>query len=147
MVDRIGDIFLKKKLIISEQLEVALQEQTNTGEFLGEILIRLGYVDEENVLKALAEQFNTKFISIKNYVISPDIIRRVPQALVWEHRFMPLEFRAGVLMIAINNPLDVWPMSAIKDKLNLADVHFILAKKSDISEAIHKYYPLKREGG
>ena len=140
MTERIGDVLIRKVLITREQLEAALQEQVHTGEFLGEILMRMGYIKEEDLLSALAEQFNTRFVKLSSVRINPVVVKMVPKALVMEYKIMPIESRAGVMLIAMANPLDIWPTSVLQEKLSLQEVQFVLARKSDIEEQIKKYY-------
>lgn len=138
--ERIGQIFLRRKLINDEQLNRALQEQAHNGKFLGEILISHGAVTEEGLLETLAEQFNTRFVVLDQAQINPLIDRIVPKSLVYEYKFMPIEMRSAVLLMAVSNPLDMWPMSVVQEKMNLAEVQTVLATKSDIQKAIEKYY-------
>jgi len=140
MAERLGEIFLKKKVVSVEQLEIALQEQTRTGEFLGEILMRLGFAKEEDLLRALAEQFNTRFVDLSRIRINPLVLKLVPRGLAWEYKFLPIEVRNSVLLIAVSNPLDMWPMSVLQEKLDLAEVQTVLARKEDIMQGIQKYY-------
>ena len=140
MAERLGEIFLKKKLVNATQLEHALQEQTHTGEFLGEILMRLGYTKEEDLLKVLAEQFNTRYVTLDRIRVNPVVLKMVPKILALEYKFLPVEVRSGVLLIAVSNPLDMWPMSVLQEKLDLAEVQIVLAGKDDIFQAIQKYY-------
>lgn len=146
MAERLGEIFLKKKIVTSEQLETALQEQSYTGEFLGEILIRLGYAKEEDLLKVLAEQFNTRFVALDQVRVNSAVLKMVPKSLVWEYEFFPIEIRGGILLIAVSNPLDMWPMSVVQEKLNLSEVQIVLAKKTDILQAVEKHYGPKLAG-
>jgi hypothetical protein len=53
---RIGDLLNKAKLLTKEQLERALDEQKQSGGRLGEHLIRLGYVTEEDILDFVVER-------------------------------------------------------------------------------------------
>ena len=140
MALRIGELLLSKKLLTQEQLDKALIEQSRSGKFLGEIFIQMGFVREEDLLKALADQFETHFVALDSVQINPLIAKLVPHDLVIEHKVMPIEMRNGVLLIAVSNPLDMWPMSNLQKQLNLADVQIVLAKKADILQTIEKYY-------
>ncbi|MSR77431.1 MAG: hypothetical protein EXS63_04310 [Candidatus Omnitrophica bacterium] len=139
-MERVGEIFLRKKIVTHEQLEAALQDQVHTGEFLGEILIRMGYVKEEDLLRVLAEQFNTRFVELKDVRINPVVINMVPRNIVMEYKLIPIEMRSGLMLIAMSNPLDIWPTSVLQEKLNLDEVQFVLATKNDIMGHINKYY-------
>ena len=62
---RLGEILLKRNLLTQEQLEEALEAQKTKREYLGEILIRLGFVDEQDILVALVVQCNLPYIATK----------------------------------------------------------------------------------
>ncbi len=140
MALRIGELLVNKKLLTVDQLDAALSEQSRSGKFLGEILVQMGMVHEEDLLKVLAEQFNTHFVKLSEVQINPVVVKMVPVDLVAEHHFMPVEMRSGIMLIAVSNPLDMWPMSALQKKLNLSDVQIVLAQKKDILNCIRKYY-------
>ena len=53
----IGALFVEKRLITQEQLEIALEEQRRTGERLGEILVERFGVSRLDLADALAEQW------------------------------------------------------------------------------------------
>lgn len=53
---RIGDLLIKKDLITHDQIEEALEVQRKQGGFLGQILIDLGYITENDVIRALTVQ-------------------------------------------------------------------------------------------
>ena len=91
-------------------------------------------------MAVLAEQFNTRFVELDNVQINSQITKMVPHNLVAEYRFMPIEMRNAVILIAISNPLDMWPMSVLQKQLRLSDVQIVLAKKKDIENYIRKYY-------
>ena len=55
---------------------------------------------------------------------------------------MPIEMRNAVILIAVSNPLDMWPMSVLEKKLVLSNVQTVLATKKDIENFIKKYFPL-----
>lgn len=140
MDNRVGDIFLKKKIINDAQLEQALQEQVHTGEFLGEILIRKGYAQEVDVLKVLAEQAKTRFVDLTEVRINPNVRKLVPRNLVHEHQIMPIDIRGEVLLVAMHNPLDIWPLSQLQEQMSISEVQFVLARKEDIRNHIEQYF-------
>lgn len=137
---RIGEILIEKKLINADQLQHALEKQMQSGHFLGAILVDLGYVSEDDLLRILAEQFNTRFVSLEHVRVNPSVIRMVSKSLCEEYTFLPIDMRSNVLLIAVANPLDMWPMSVLQDRFNLSEVQIVLAKKDDIKTAIRKIY-------
>jgi type IV pilus assembly protein PilB len=140
MTERLGDILVRRKILDSAQLQACLEEQNRTNKFLGEILVQRQFVTERQLLEILAEQFQTRFVSLADLKIGPVVINLVPKELVFEHKFMPLAMQSAVILIAVSNPLDMWPMSVLQSKLDLAEVRFVLAEKADIENAIKKHY-------
>ena len=70
----LGQLLVEKQIITSEQLDIALRKQKETGELLGAILLGLGFVDEEMVfLPALAGLH-----SFKEYAYCPRSHRADP---------------------------------------------------------------------
>ena len=51
---QLGSILLDKGFVTSEQLDRALAERVQGDELLGETLVRLGYVFEEDLARVLA---------------------------------------------------------------------------------------------
>ncbi len=71
MKNKLGQLLIKSNIITAEQLESALAQQKN-NELLGETLMRLGYVNEEDIiLPFLAEQIGVDYVSLKKVLINP----------------------------------------------------------------------------
>ena len=92
------------------------------------------------MLKVLADQFQTRYLVREEMNADPEAVNAVPRPLAVEHRIMPLEMRAGILVIALSNPLDTWSVQVLQDRLRLQEVEFVIAKQEDILSSIHKYY-------
>ena len=58
--ERIGDLLLREGLISREQLEKALQEQKASGTRVGYNLVKLGFIQELELTKTLANGFTAK---------------------------------------------------------------------------------------
>ncbi len=56
MALRLGEILVEKKLVTADELNIAITEQQRTKEALGQILVRMGFVVERDMLLILAQQ-------------------------------------------------------------------------------------------
>ena len=90
---QIGQILTGHKVISLQQLETALEEQARTGEYLCKVLIRLGFVKEEDVLPVLAKQLDVEFVKLKQIEIGPEVIKIVPAKFVSHYKLMPVELK------------------------------------------------------
>ncbi|MFH1692577.1 MAG: ATPase, T2SS/T4P/T4SS family [Candidatus Omnitrophota bacterium] len=137
---KLGEILIKKGIVNQAQVDVAVREHEKTGEFLGKVMIRMGFISENQLLMTLAEQLSLQYLSsLKDKVIPSEVVKAVPARFVWHYKFMPLALKDGRLTIAISNPLDVWPTEDIKFHLGLS-VDVVLASESEIMNAIKAYY-------
>ncbi|MDD5128481.1 MAG: ATPase, T2SS/T4P/T4SS family [Candidatus Omnitrophica bacterium] len=142
MLIKIGQMLINKKLITSEQLEEALTEQTRTGELLGVILIKKGFLNQEDFLKVLSEQFNVPFIKLKETTIDPLAIKKVPAKFAWYYKVMPVKFVDNKLLIASSDPLR--SLDDLRIFLGY-DLKPALAEETEIMEAIKEHYGVGAE--
>ena len=141
----LGQLLIEKKIITPQQLETALKKQKETGELLGVILLGLGFVDEATVfLPILAGQFGVEYINLKDATIPPEVLKIVPAKIAIHYKTIPVDFKNGVVTLAMSKPRDVH----VLDEISLVVNQFataVLASEKDIMEAIRKYYGLGAE--
>ena len=70
MTMKIGEFLLDDSRITQEQLQNALEVQKKEPGKLGSILIRLGYVTEEDIAQALSKQFGYPSINLSKLIPS-----------------------------------------------------------------------------
>ncbi|MFH1317673.1 MAG: hypothetical protein ABIH71_01485, partial [Candidatus Omnitrophota bacterium] len=137
---KIGEILIKKGMISSEQLTIALEESKAKGEVIGKTLVRLKFITEDHLLEVLGQQLGLPFSpTLKNIEIKQDVIDAVPVKYVWHYKFMPLKVEGRVLTIAISDPLAIWSMEDLKLHLGY-DIERVLAVEKEILVAIRRYY-------
>lgn len=140
----IGQMLINKGLITSEQLEIGLREQKRHGGYIGENLIKRGFIKEEDFYPVLSEQLGIDFIRPNEIIVSPDVINAVPANYASHYKFIPIRLEGTVLTIGVTDPLDIQTMDDIKLVLG-RDIRPVLATKTDILESIKKYYGIGAE--
>ena len=60
---RLGDLLVQEQIISDDQLQLALQQQRQTGRKLGTTLIDLGFISEVQLLQFLARQLDVPFVN------------------------------------------------------------------------------------
>lgn len=63
---KLGEILIKEGLINNQQLQKAIDQQKSDKSRLGEILIRLGFITEEGLASALGQQLSIPYYSSDN---------------------------------------------------------------------------------
>lgn len=136
----LGDILLEKGHITKAQLEDAKRwQKTHPNEKISAILLSRGIITEECMLSAMAERFNTTYLNTELVVRRPEILKNVPEQIVKKHCIMPIDIKAGQIIIATHDPHDIGAFEDVKMVARM-DVGFVLAPKRIIESAIDKYY-------
>jgi len=101
---RIGDLLLQQGKITPLQLEFALQTQQVTGEYLGELLQRLGIVFDHDLAHLLAEHRDIPFINVDT-VLEPDaqVLNMFNQKVCLNHAFLPVRRGDNMLEVILGN--------------------------------------------
>lgn len=140
MPKRIGEILLDSKLINSEQLQAALDEQRITKEFIGNILVKRGYIKEETLLKTLSNQFDISYISIKNRYIDLALVRNFPHSLISKYKCFPIEQDTESVTVAVINPLDAVAIADIERTVTPLQLKVALTSRQDMADIIKRYH-------
>ena len=134
-----GQILIKRNLITQDQLKEALEVQKKEGGFVGEILVKSGYVTEKDIVVALIVQCGFPYIAVNKYEIDPKIIQLIPEETARKFHVIPLDRVGDVLSVVMANPLDMAMIEELENTTGCKIATFI-ATKAEIDEAIsHRY--------
>jgi type II secretory ATPase GspE/PulE/Tfp pilus assembly ATPase PilB-like protein len=141
---KLGEMLLENKLIDSKQLQAALVEQRKSGRLLGEILLKKGFIKEEQLLKHLSQQLSIPFLRIKDKQISSSALKKVPAKFAYHYKIMPIEFNqdTNTLTVAASYPLQ--SLEDIKVFLE-CELEVVFSLKKEILDMIRKYYAVGAE--
>ena len=140
----IGQLLIDEEVITSEQLEAGLREQKKTGTLICAALIKLGFAPENKIYTVLSKQLNIPYVRLKDVLVEPLIIQKVPAKFASHYKIIPLEFKDNVLIVAMADPLDLRTLDDIRLLLGI-EVKGVLASETEIEEAIRKYYGVGAE--
>jgi type IV pilus assembly protein PilB len=127
----LGELLMRKGLITKDQVADALREQKKTGRRLGEVITSRNWLDERQVLQALAEQMAVPMVRLRAGVYDPEVAGRLDADTIKRLKVMPLFCVRGVVSLATANPQDMPTLSEIEDRLQ-AKVQPVMARAEDI---------------
>ena len=87
---RIGEMLLAQGYINEEQLNKALETQKTTGKRLGRTLVDLGYMPEERLIEILSRQFEVPYVKLETFAIDGDAYTYLPEDLCKQYKVVPL---------------------------------------------------------
>ena len=136
---KLGEILKFSGLITEPQLQEALESQKGEGGLIGEILIKLGFVGEIDIVQALTTQYGFPYIPVENYELKQDMTKIIPEDIARQYGVVPIDLMGDILTIAMSNPLND---KAIEDveALTKKKVQIFIGTVTGISGALNKLY-------
>jgi general secretion pathway protein E len=135
----IGTILLERGMITRAQLEEALAIQKRDGSRLDRALVKLGFVSQDDVLKAIGEQFDMPIIDLAGLQVDRDILDTLPAKLVFKQRCVPIEQRNGTLRVATCDPFELTAFDELRLLTGMA-IELVLADERDLRKFIRAHY-------
>ncbi len=136
----IGQILLKNGALTPDQLDEALAKQEDSNKRIGEILIELGFIKEDDLLIALEEQFGLPYLkALSPEMVDHELIAKVPRNFAQTYQVIPLKRENDVVTIATADPLNTQPLDDIGLLLE-CETRTVIAKPSEIAHAINTVY-------
>ncbi len=126
-------------LVNHEDLLQAKEKAKSNGGKIVDALVEMGRVTQMDVSKALASQFGMETINLAEYRVADEVIALVPRHVAKRYKVVPLYTHDNALAVAIHDPLDVDTVDSLRYILK-TNVEPVVATKSDIEEALSRYY-------
>ncbi len=104
---KIGELLVDLNILTQEDLDKALQEQKNTGERLGATLLKMELLSEEDLDYLLGRQLDIPSINLENYNPSPELLATIPEKVIKKYQVLPISVDAKSLTVATASPRDL----------------------------------------
>jgi len=141
---QLGTFLLEENLIRPDQLDQALRRQQESGEQLGDILVDMWLITEEDKLRFLGKQMGIPYITPKDMIrIDSEVVRLIPEKVARQYYAIPFAKEDDVLTIVMADPFDVITRDNL-GKIIGHKIKTVIGSKKSIEEQIDIIY--KREG-
>ena len=144
LANKIGEMLLKGNLITADQLRGALETQEKTHERIGTVLVKAGFIKEEELLAFLGRQFNLPVVDLSKYQINPEVVRLLPEEMVQKHLALPINRVGSKMIVAVADPSNMAIIDGIGFKTGYA-VELVLASERAITTEINKFFDQSME--
>jgi len=141
---RLGDLLVADGLLTAEQLRKALAEQKGSPEKIGSVLIRLNYINDEQLIGFLSRQYGVPSITVAQLDIDSDVLKLVPAPIARKYEVIPVRKMGNSLALAMADPTNVFALDDISFMTNL-QVLPLVASQTAIKKAIDRNYESKTE--
>src|SRR3954469_20547064 len=145
MSQRLGDLLVREKVITPEQLDQAMKAQKDAPNTrLGGILVKLGFLTDEDVTNFLSRQYGVPAINLSFFEIDSAVVKLIPHDTAKRYQILPLSRVGASLTIAMVDPTNVFAMDDIKFMTGF-NIEPVVASESAILEGIEKAYGTSKE--
>ncbi|MBT3296779.1 MAG: type II/IV secretion system protein [Verrucomicrobia bacterium] len=138
------DILVEKGLLSDAQLGAARERARANRESLVAALVGGQFVDEAELLPVVAERQHMRFVRLSEEAVDDAAVRALTAKLVSHYSVMPIQYDGRSLTVAVSDPFDIAAAEDIETNLG-CHVERVLACRSDIREALHRYYGVGAE--
>jgi response regulator RpfG family c-di-GMP phosphodiesterase len=142
---KFGEKLIQAGVIDQAQLDGALRHQEQTGQRLGEALLELGYISEQDLLHHLAKEFNTQYVSSKKLatlVVEPDLLELIPAKLAESHLVFPIlqDRKNNQLGVVSCEPQGFEGLEEARIISGMEKVRVYVAQRDAVRALIKKHY-------
>ncbi len=142
---RLGERLIEAGLVTAEAVDKALEHQKITGYKLGDCLVELGLLQEAALLRFLASEFQTRFVSMDKLAkakIPTEVLDRLPVRMAEAQNVLPLAYDSErkLLSIVAAEPQNKSLLDEIALVTGVSEVYAYIGLRSAIAAAIKKNY-------
>ncbi len=142
---KIGEILVDAGLIDKPQLRIALGEQQRWGGRLGSTLVKLGFVEERDLVRALASQLALPIAKLEGKKIKDSVLAVVPADFAETNMCLPLFLKEDdgtrTLFLGMEDPCDLRTLDDLSFRTGMI-VKPVMVGPSELAEAIDRFYCL-----
>lgn len=137
---RIGDVLQEFGYVNEEQIGKAIEYQKeHKGVRMGGALIALNFITEHQMLEALGRRLNYEVVSIQDLNVDIEAVERIPKALAEKYCMMGARSDGGSYSLVVNDPLNFYGIEDIHQVVG-EELRILLCEKAAIENAIQYYY-------
>lgn len=138
-----GELLVSKGLLNHTELTKAINEQRKDGGRLGEVLLRLKILSDEDVTSSLAEYLSMEYLRFDDITgIDVSITRILPESIAKRFCLVAIVEADDKIIIAMADPLNVIAIDTITLKLKRR-IKVVVSSHLDIRRAIEASHTRK----
>ncbi len=138
-----SDILYNRGLLNDEQL-LATRSYKSDGARLDQVAVELGFVSEEDALRALGEEVGLEFVELSETEIDLSLLKGFPQRLMHRQCLFPVSRHNGSMVVATSDPFDLYPLDEVAAATGLS-IEPVLASRAEINKLIKAHFGVGSE--
>lgn len=134
---RIGELLIQMGFITEEQLQKALKFAKEQNIKVGEALYSMGALDKDHIYWVLSDQMNMNYVELSPEMIDRDLMTQFSMGILEELKCLPLHETMREIHFAIADPTDHQAIKKVKSLRPGKDVQLHLALPEKIMDILN----------
>ncbi|MBQ2645656.1 Flp pilus assembly complex ATPase component TadA [bacterium] len=130
---------VRENLITYEDLEKAEEVATYRKQNIGQVLIDKGVIAENTLLEFLASKLHFPSTTLSTYIIDKKCLKYINASDARKFKMIPLFKIEDSLSVAMSDPLDLFAIDKIVEKIG-CEIEPVIVSETSLLQAIDKYY-------
>ncbi len=135
----LGQILVNESMLTQEQVDEVINFKTEHRCHFGDACIQLGFLNEDDVLSALAIQLYMPKVDLNYFTCSDEALEIINKDQATEMKVIPLFLIGNTLTIATSSPMDIGLIDRLK-KISRKEIQVVIASEKKIFEAQQNHY-------
>jgi type IV pilus assembly protein PilB len=111
----LGALLVKAGKITQQQLAKALEIQKQTNGKLGQVLVQMGAIPDENeISEFVGRQLNIGALRLSDLELNPEVVKLIPLDIARKFNVIAISKLGKTLVVAISDPNNIYVLDAIK---------------------------------
>lgn len=124
------NFLLESEIIPPPILDEAEQEALSTKEKLGNLLVKKGLLQEEQLRKTYAYLLGIPFVNLENQYVAKEILNIIPEPIARQHNIVAFEKDGRKIKVAMLDPEDLQTIDFIRKKTQSKILPCLTSEKS-----------------
>jgi len=134
------ELLLKQGSIQQDQADQAKKEAGRVGQTLEAVLVKSGFITDEELASAKATILGVPYIDLNNYRVDRELIKLIPEKIAKKYNIMPLFSTGETLSIGMVDPQNIVAIDQVRKLTNFNVVDAILISSGGFQAAFNAYY-------
>ena len=141
---KIGELLCKEGYITGTHLEDAISYQKKNNGRLGNILVKLGYIDDETIVNVLSRVHNYPTVNISKTTPDPEVFKIMPYETAKKYMAFPLRFKGEALVVTMAEPTDTGALDGLQNEVKKS-LSVCVSTEKDIVDGFKAHYEISDE--
>lgn len=134
------ELLLKQGLLQPDQADQAKKEAVRVGQPLESVLVKSGFITDEELASTKATILGVPYIDLNNYRLDRELIKLVPEKIAKKYSVIPLFSTGNSLSIGMVDPHNIVAIDQVRKLTNFDVVDAVLVSTGGFQVALNAYY-------